>query len=470
MRSRVNREAKQKFGTKSSAGKTAWIEKELVKRRNKLETKQRLQLAVAGKWPQFKVTKEVRESMLARDQSLPAKEQKIRSLVIDLLFPTEGKKTNKSAPIRKAEALFAAVGEGSVGNDDILGNVLKVIADTPEAMKSIRAGVAGVATEVAELEENLAPDRDDLSPLQHRASKEPIRSNAPKESGKAPAAAPQDASEDSEAEPVKMMNAINDAVAILARIKDVTNRIPAASSTKQQKKSQKQRAKPTSIGIDLDAFLITANAGPLDSPLENPNDPGIEHSSDETISDPGELVHKGTPVDADKKSDSEIWSTINHVIDELVSMRQEYEAKKQDSNGFNVQAQAQKARKLLEDADLRTNFAMTKAKSKAISHLYSQLPGLLDSDSQLTKDPPTTMDLRRNSEPQPEASKDLTVTPRRPTIPAQPSVDPPRSLLSLADILNSPEPSGVRTEEEQRKIKSYGFPPLPGFRIGTPRS
>ena len=453
-----------------SAKRTAWIEEQFIKRRNKLETKQRLLASQAGKYPELKIAREVRASMVAKDSTLSTKEQEIRSLIVDLLFP-RGQKS-KASLTKTAKAFLAAVGESNTSKDEILSTVLKGIADTSEAMKSIRAEVA---TDEVEVDESSNPNGDGSAGLEGGATS---LSTRPKNPGKPPmtaVATPPASSESIEVDASEMMKAINDAVAILAQINDAKSRPSSRVKDRQEKSSQKKGAKSAPTVIDLDVFLVTANAGPLngmqgevDEEEEDEDYEMEDANEDETVPDQDEETDEDDPTNAGDTPDSAVWSSINQLIDQLVSKRLEFDAKTRNKSGFNARAQAKKARKLLENANLRANFAMTKANSKAISHLYTQLVGLLSKETQVPDGLPTG-DVDHGPEPiTPVSTKPAPTKKAKAKAPPP----PPKPLPPLPAKYNLPLPSpsqGVRTEEEQRKIKSYGFPPLPGRKVGTPR-
>ena len=475
LRSRLNREAKQKFGPTSSAKKSAWIEAEFLKRRNKLEMKQRLLASQAGAYPELKVAREVRDFMIAKDSTLSRKGQQIRTLVVDLLFPKHGNKSMKVLR-RTAKAFLAAVDDSEPGKNEILSAVLKGIAETSEAMKAIKAEVATDEIGVDEIfvSKSVAPSR-----LQTDATSQATSPKSPANLPVATTVTTRASSEDNEAETGKMMKAINDAVAILAQINDAKAKPSSQNNARQERNSQTKRVKQPQAGIDLDAFLVTANAGPL-SGMPNENDQVKAGNDDETIPDADDEEDQDASNSVGDSPDSAVWSSINQLINQLVSKRLEFDAKTRNKNGFNAQGQAQKARKFLENANLRANFAMTKANSEAISYLYTQLVGLLSSETQLPEELAVGDDDLgdTNNGPEPATSIPDKRAPTKEPIPrmrSPPPPPPPKSLPPLSAKYNPPlsspsQQSGVRTEEEQRKIRSYGFPPLPGRKIGTPRN
>ena len=248
--------------------------------------------------------------------------------------------------------------------------------------------------------------------------------------------------------------------------------------------------------IDLDAFLFTANAGPVSGGDDEDSDTS-DSDGDETISDVPDLPNgKRRSLDTSTGSDSDIWNTINHIIDQLVHKRVAYDAEHRKKSSFDAHDQAQKARKLLADADLRTNFAMTKAKSEAISHLYTKLVGLLHAESALLEEapvvtppspasaPPPPSSRRRRRRQKANAETSPSATAQEKILTEEEAARAFESSVTLPDPLSMPPLMGdkykvsilspfghsaARTEEEQRKIQSYGYPPLPGSKVGTPR-
>lgn len=473
MRSRVNREAKLKFGHDNTPEKMVWIEDELTKRRNKMEAKLGILASEFDRFPDFRIPIDARNAMVVPNSSLSPKAREILWLVVDLLFPKTSRRA-KSQAMKTVKTLLAAIDEIWRGEDEILKTVFEKIAGFTEAMGSIRAGLAAAAEADSE---PVAMSHEGVSYLANPTPPSGATRSSTGLSIQSPPAQGDEASADTN----ELMKVINDAVAILAHINDFTIHTSSDSNHQPGKESQKMVNGAAPAGIDLDAFLVTANAGPLGGMLEEGEDKDedgdgdmTDGTDDETIADLIELANGDTSASAGTRPDSTIGDTIDFAIDQLVNKRMAFEAKQRRKSGFDAHTLADKARKLLADANLRTNSVMTKAKSEAISHLYSQLaellkwePELIDSLSMLSG--PNVIVHAKSATP-----IDPALFPIEPAVSTPSAVGPPQMIPSIAakyklSILSPHQSSGARTEEEQHKIRSYGFPPLPGSRIGTPR-
>ena len=491
-----------KFGSETTDEKTTWIKEELAKRQRKLEAKQRASAAETVSFPDFRISEDAKAGITARASALTAGQQKVQNDVADLLFAYDSKKTNNQL-LKTAKDIQDALAAHDMDKADFLRPILLNFAASSEASNSIRAELG--EEEADHVETDLPEEESSIIEAEPAAATATDKRRVSRRSTRT--------SIKEQAEPVKqgpvnsseLMKAIDGAVAILAQINDTTTEIPSTSSPRKQSRPRKGTKKANPPGIDLDAFLMTANAGLLvdDEEDEDVADANDDSTIDLNLSPPKAKKNKTT---GKSSSDSDIWNTIDHVIDELVSKRVAFDTKqnRKKSGRFDAQEQAEKARKLLADANLRANFAMTKAKSEAISHLYSQLVGLLNSEPPRRMDtstsPTTTTNIAGAATPFAEKvngqTKATVATVRKKTAataaapsPAAPSSLPPQlpptttttkptttkatlpemSAKYKVPILSPFQQPRARTEEEERKIKSYGFPPLPGSKVGTPR-
>ena len=293
-----------------------------------------------------------------------------------------------------------------------------------------------------------------------------------------------------------MIKAMHEALAILTDMNDfkpyaspyanLDSSTPAASlpnGSANSSHSAGKRATLEEVGFteaQLDRFLTAANGGrPWQNDDENDYDDS-DDSDDDCIEVTGEekmSEESTTTMVVGDELDSDILKTINMVIDRLVEKRIATEVaaqpvgSKNPVNGYNAQVQADKARKLLSDAGLRSNVFLTRDMSQAVSQFYNQLRQHLDPDAQGFKLP------EPSSFPHAEITEQT--QPSTPTSALSNRLKRKFSEIGLeistpSVSLTQPSPSpssgtpvtGVRTEEEQKRIKSYGFPPPPGSRIG----
>ena len=398
----------------------------------------------------------------------------MRNLLIDLLFPSFGRRY-KSQLEKTARSLIELGNVDTPTRDQELNAVLRSIASVPEALKSVKSGLD---LEHIGSDDVQMPDRLLSSSIDSDAATEDEPTKFARRSTRATAARDHSAIDRIAAKSHELMEAIERAVEMLAEINNVS---PLATTNSQPRQTRRRTAtkgkKPNGASIDidaLDAFLVTANAGPLGSQVQ-----GKENLYDKTVENDDETLPDADGEDATSaekaQPDTQIWREIDQVIDQLVDKRVRYEKRNKIKTGFDAEGQADRARELLMNTDLRTNSAMTKAESKAMSHLYTQLFKLVKSDLKTTESEANSSNVRLSKHSSEPAGKTCEAPARLSTKSPSPTVS--RDMPEIASLpprynfskLSLSQHSEARTEEEQRKIRSYGFPPLPGSKVGTPR-
>ena len=212
--------------------------------------------------------------------------------------------------------------------------------------------------------------------------------------------------------------------------------------------------------LQIDALLALANGGSLS-----------DDEDDKTIADPDEFV--GQPPDQKvlAQADIDITATLQLIINQLMAERKSHRfsdptASAVDPYGSqSVRDQAALLQSLFSQAGVSINTVIPAAQSHATSQLYAHLSSRVRSSTPNGGINPTNAHVYGNTTHM--NHKMLTDPLTLGQIPymhnhsLQPLHISPRENTGTVPRLNN--------HEEQKKIRSYGFPPLPGSRSGVRR-
>ncbi|MCJ1282100.1 hypothetical protein MMC26_001423 [Xylographa opegraphella] len=466
LKCRINKRAKAKFGIGSSAEKTAYVESEFNKRRNKREKKQRARAMEAGEFPSYVIAPELGDRIFSsQNPDLSSQVQTAGNLLMNALFGV-GSDGNKRATAEAAVALRAALEDGTLDSKPFI-EALKVMALNAELMQGIRSKLDDGDDEDHEA---LSGEENESQPLQSAAGHE--ESSTPQSST-------------SQQQSSEIIKALNAATALLNQMTDTKAYaspygnppppVPAVTEVKNNKATKIHGTDATSPpddtnkhGLDqsqIDAILSLANGGSL-----------TDDEDDKTIADPDEDNAQDLGLSSMPRVDMEITATLQRIIEQFTTERTGVLASSEppavstgdpvaDANG-SVEQQAVALNKLYMQAGVSINTIMPAAQSQAISQFFVNLSNRARSSPPSGGINPAHAGTYGNTAQMQQRML------ANPVIFGQPQYQPQHPLLPSA---LTPRPTVVGppvrmiTPEEQLKIKSYGFPPLPGSRPGAKR-
>ena len=466
LKCRINKRAKAKFGIASSAEKTAYVEIEFNKRRNKREKKQRARAIEAGEFPSYVIAPELGDRIFSsQNPNLSSQVQTAGNLLMNALFGV-GSDGNKRAAAEAAAALRAALEDGTLDSKPFI-EALKVMALNAELMQGINSKLDDGDDEDHEA---LSGDENEPQPLHSAAAHE--ESVTPQSST-------------SQQQSSEIIKALNAATALLNQMTDTKayaspygNPPPPPTAAAEINGSRATKINGTEStsstndtnkhGLDqsqIDAILSLANGGSL-----------TDDEDDKTIADPDEDNAQDLDLSGMPRVDMEITATLQRIIKQFTTDRNGVLASSEpptvstgdlaaDANG-SVEQQAVALNKLYMQAGVSINTIMPAAQSQAISQFFVNLSNRARSSPPSGGINPAHAGTYGNTAQMQQrmlANPGIFGQPQyQPQHPLLPSVLTPR-----ATVVGPP----VRTitPEEQLKIKSYGFPPLPGSRPGAKR-
>lgn len=214
----------------------------------------------------------------------------------------------------------------------------------------------------------------------------------------------------------------------------------------------------------IDALLALANGGSL-----------TDDEDDKTIADPNEVMDLQPDPSATTQSDVDVTATMNHVKNQLLAQQknghpnglQNYGHSSSRPDPYGPQwDQANMLQSLLSKTGTPVNTVMPAAQGHATSQFYAHLSsrarsgtpsgginpthaGVYGSPAQMNERMFTRPDILGRSISSPDQQS--------------PPIPPKANGLGKYGFIKS------ATAEEQKKIRSYGFPPLPGSKAGLRR-
>ena len=221
-------------------------------------------------------------------------------------------------------------------------------------------------------------------------------------------------------------------------------------------------------GLDqsqIDALLALANGGSL-----------TDDDDDKTIADPDEFDTQQLDSGGTAQSDSDIIATLQRYISHLMAERNgtenageskhnQFKTTRSDPYGSqSVRDQAAVLQSLFAQAGVSINTIMPREQGQATSQLYAHLSSRARSSTP-AKSINSTQARSYGSTAQMHqrmlANPDVIAQAHQPHQRPLQSINSNGSMMGLS--------MRTRTAEEVKKIKSYGYPPLPGQKIGVRR-
>lgn len=477
MRCRLNKLAKDKFGAAASAEKIAFIEAEFNKRRNKRERKQRARAIAAGEVPSFGIAPELKDRIFSSPNLRISREvETIGNLLVNALFGG-GNYNDERQTAEAAKALEAALNETSL-SPQLFVEALKLMARNPELMQGINA--------------KMQYDGHDDDPMSgddtgsHPLRKLPTRSTSTSSQGSV-----------LNHESQEKIRALNAATALLNQLSDTkvyaspyghppppaaaaptdnykspySNPPPAPTAatttvknghgpdkTNGTRRPSNSKQSAVDHGLDksqIDALLALANGGSL-----------TDDEDDKTIADPDEVNGQQLDTPESPQTDSDITATLQQVLSQLVTERREC----QSTVGIIEDPRDEQAatlRSLFTQAGVEINTIIPAALSLATSQLYSHLSSQARSTTPSGGSNPAHTGIYGNPAHMPQISQAKPVifgpnNAQHYAIPPSGGFKPNEHIAGL--------PVRHRDPEELKKIKTYGFPPLPGSRPGAKKT
>ncbi|MCJ1387890.1 hypothetical protein MMC18_000733 [Xylographa bjoerkii] len=466
LKCRINKRAKAKFGIASSAEKTAYIETEFNKRRNKRERKQRARAIEAGEFPSYVIGPELGDRIFSsQNPNLSSEVQAAGNLLMNALFGV-GSDGNKRATAEAAAALRAALEDGTLDSKPFI-EALKVMALNAELMQGISSKLDGGDDEDHEA---LSGDENESQPMHSAAAH--AESTTPQSST-------------SQQQSSEIIKALNAATALLNQMTDTKAYAspygnpppPPPPATDTSSNGATKTNGTDSIGStngtnkhgldqsQIDAILSLANGGSL-----------TDDEDDKTIADPDEANAQELDLSGMPQADMEITATLQRIIKQFTTERNGGPASSEPPTGelaadpyglLSVEQQAVALNKLFLQAGVSINTIMPAAQGQATSQFFVNLSNRARSSPPSGGINPAHAGTYGNTAQMQQRML------AKPGIFGQSQYQPHHPLLSStltprAAVVGPP----IRTitPEEQLKIKSYGFPPLPGSRPGARRN
>ena len=451
LRCRVNKLAKTRFGMENTAEKAKFIESEFNKRRTKREAKQRKRATQSRQFPHFSLHPGIRASLFPQEKRGLATKQVhlVGNLLADLLFANENDKD--SVKENAANAVNLALTK-STFNESTFIEALRTIASNKDLMKSINNALESDHEEVDEEANGLSEDDEQRRPQPPETRTE---------------ATADDASVTIE-QSNEMIKALNAALALMNGMADTQAKTYASPYGKPPPPASSIK-RPISLDTEqIDALLALANGGSL-----------TDDEDDKTIADGDELEEQRLSLSKEPGIDVDVCKTIEAIVDQLVKERGEVQdigSLLQGPFGHqSAKEQASKLRQHFSQAGIRVNFIVPAAHGQTLSQLYSYLISRTRPSSTTRHSSAGSTSTHVGPQPPSSLPPGLPFTTIPALTPSSQATPSPTGLPVRGQSVSFPPRAtpiltGSRSEEEQQKIRSYGFPPLPGARIGTPRA
>ena len=464
LRCRINKRAKTKFGPGPSVEKTAYVETEFNKRRNKRERKQRARALETGEYPSFAVAPELTDHLFsAHNPSASGAVQVAGNLLMKTLFGANGS-PNLTIKAEASNALKLALENGSLDPRPFI-EALRIMARNADLMRGINARLNYDREE--DEGEGISGDDNGRQSMQsaglcaESASSEGSMLNH---------------------QSTERIKAINAVTALLNEMADTKayaspygNPPPPVTKMngygvhKSNGVSQSTSSNETTNGHGLDqsqidALLALANGGSL-----------TDDEDDKTIADPDEFSAQQLDLSDMTEADGDINATLQRIISQLMAERGVDTSKDRRGNHFNmsrsdpygnqsIRDQAALLQSLFAQAGVSINTVIPREQGQATSQLYAHLSSRARSTTPAKGINP--VQARSYGSPAQMHQKILA----SPNVLAQANNSnqhPLQAITSRANVIGLP--TRARNPEELRKIKSYGYPPLPGQKVGMRR-
>ncbi|KAI9879488.1 MAG: hypothetical protein M1830_008364 [Pleopsidium flavum] len=469
LRCRINKRAKKLYGMNPSAEKSAWMESEFNKRRNKRESKERLRSFDGSDFSGFSFASGLGNSLFAATENGTNTETNAAGLLLaNALLGVGSSGTGPNA--EAAKALTMAL-EGGKVDPRPFTEALRTMAMNPEIMSGINAVLGGG---YSGYDDEGDTNSGDEGPY-------PLMQSTEMRGGAAAGELPVEVDEESS----EIIKALNAATAILNEMNETrpgSNPAQARGSavngftainggTKQQAngtpKSSSSKQSSNEHGLDqsqIDALLALANGGSL-----------TDDEDDIPMTDVPDTASQQADRNSTPQPDSDITATLQRIVNQLMTERNgegfagpldpsanrgmPIVTSQSDPYGLDsAKNPAAALQSLLHSAGVSINTVIPAAQSLATSQLYARLSNRARSSTPVGGgiNPAHASAFGSTAQMNEKMFSKAAVVNR----PLQTS----NGSSSRANVVGPP--LRLRSAEEIKKVKSYGFPPLPGSKLG----
>ncbi len=469
LRCRINKRAKKLYGMNLSAEKSAWMESEFNKRRNKRESKERLRSFDGSDFSGFSFASGLGNTLFAASENGTNTETNAAGLLLaNALLGVGSSGTGPNA--EAAKALTMAL-EGGKVDPRPFNEALRTMAMNPEIMSGINAVLGGGYSGYDDEGDTNSGDEGPYPLLQSTelrggaaASEHPVEvDEESSEIIKALNAATAILNEMNEARPENSPaqprgSEVNGFTAINGGTKQRANETPKSSSSKQTNNDH---------GLDqsqIDALLALANGGSL-----------TDDEDDNPMTDAPDTASQQADRNSTPQPDNDITATLQRIVNQLMAERNgegldgpldpsatrgmPIVTSQSDPYGLDsAKNPAAALQSLLHSAGVSINTVIPAAQSHATSQLYARLSNRARSSTPVGGgiNPAHASAFGSTAQMNQKMFSKAAVVNR----PLQTS----NGSSSRANVVGPP--LRLRSAEEIKKVKSYGFPPLPGTKLG----
>lgn len=465
LRCRINKRAKSIYGLGPSREKSAWMESEFNKRRTKRETKERQRGFGNSEFPGFPIATDLGSTLFSAADNDSQHETNAAGILLSNVLLGPG--TNGRSNAEAAVALKSALADDSIDPRPYI-EALRTMATSQDVMNGIN--------EVLRYE----GDDDEADTLSADENPDPVVQPTELRGGAAAVHAPQ--TNDQETDIIKALNAATAILNEMTETKSQTYTTPygnphpasevngftavnGVNGTNAQKSNGITR--PTSSrpvvndhGLDqsqIDALLALANGGSL-----------TDDDDDNTIADEPDSVCQPPDQISTPQPDIDITATLQLIVSQLMAERNgdnghiarglPVTTSQADRYGLNsAKNQAATLQSLFHQAGVSINTIIPAAQSHATSQLYARLSNRARSS--------TPMGGGINPAHASAYGNTAQMNQRMLARPGVFSKSLQQTNSSSRGNVVGP-PLRARNAEEMKKVKSYGYPPLPGSRLG----
>ncbi|KAI9682111.1 MAG: hypothetical protein M1817_000165 [Caeruleum heppii] len=469
LRCRINKRAKVIWGSTQSPQRTAWMEQEFNKRRAKRETKEKFRSLDDG-FGGFRLSPGFGTSLFPTPGVGPRGETNAAGLLLANALLGVG--SNDAGPnAEAANALKAALEGGSVDPRPFT-EALRAMAANPEIMNGINAILGGYSGN-----DDLSGDEDMNGIV---PTTEPHEAIAGSHAGsfQRPLA---DYDEQSE-----IVKRINQATAMLNQLPDANDTSPTPTGLNHGNSlgvegevvagTSEANAAAGGHGLDqaqIDALLTLANGGNL---------PQAQASESQSVPLAGDSSARQSPSDG-SQPDNDMSAILQRIIQQVMAQKEDDGANETPAaetvehvavpagpspsahlDPFGVAKNpAMALTSLLHCAGMSINTVIPTAQGHATSQLYARLSNHSRSSTPLGG----------GINPAHASAFGSTVTMNqrllaRPNAYSRP-LHTQNTTLGKGGNFGPPPSSRPRNSAEEKKARSFGFPPLPGTKISIPR-
>lgn len=363
LRARVNRQARIRLGDAETPEKSKWVINEIVRRRARRQEKQISQAAKSGDFPLFSNSETIRENLLTSSSEigLHASAQRLRRLVVDVLFPAhdKGEASHRHQSLR---VLSEAMSNGDAQVDENFQTVFANIAGHEVACNAIRSAM-----------EPFIPEDDEEAEEEGTGKSHSLALDIPQN---------------------HIIVTLNKVLQLLRELDDIGNKQEKASLAKVTKakfgarnpSQRDNRLHLKEFGISesqLEDFLVSINGGPLEP--DSDDDLAAELFENDLVIEVPSPVSPQSAKNTEL-SDSDIWDIINQVLETFLERclskpKRGRRTKKSLADENRAKERAQKVEDLLMDIGIGSDRPLNDVESEAVSEFCIRLRSFKDTQS-----------------------------------------------------------------------------------------